>query len=49
MKKPWFPSAQELRRATAARDHTDWTAEQAARQLNIPLDWMRAFYAEGKR
>lgn len=46
MNPVWFPSAQELRRATAARDNTDWTPEQAARQLNIPVDWMRRFYSE---
>lgn len=48
MTKPWFPSAQELRTAERYRD-AGIPVEQAAAALKAPLDWMRAFYAEGGR
>lgn len=44
----WFPSARELRQAEKYRG-AGIAAEQAATALKAPVEWVRAFYAEGKR
>jgi len=45
--KPLSPK--ELRLIESCRDNTRWTAEDAAKHLNLPISEVRRIYAEGKR
>lgn len=39
----------DLKRATAARDNTNWDAATAAKMLKLDPDWVRSFWAEKGR